>query len=97
MTETGTGQVPEPSHPGFLAHLRDHLLPEVAALRADAEHARTAIPAALAGIGTLAGIIGSLARMADPSAGPEVTAMIAEADKAAAEAAAAAEKLLGKM
>lgn len=91
---------PEPvTHPGFIAHIeqwvREHVVPELEAIRADAQKAVTALPAALAGIEKLAGIVTTLAKLVDPAAGPEIAALVAEAERIAEEVTQVAEEVLG--
>lgn len=81
----------------FRAWAEKHLLPEVTALRADAERVKTAVPAALKGVQSLAAVVGTLAKAAAPGASPEIAAAVAEAEQVAADVAAAAEGLLSRM
>lgn len=93
MTET----VPEPG--GVIGHVehwvQEHVAPELEAVKADAGNLIRFAEAHAANAEALAGLVVKLVQAADPSAAPAVAALVAEAEKIAAEAARIARELSG--
>jgi hypothetical protein len=100
MTETPAPDSPV-THESLGTHLRGwftgDIEPRFLLVEGEAQKALDALPVALGSIPKLAATVSALAKLVDPAAGPEVTAVVADAEKVAAEAAQAAEALSAKM
>lgn len=99
MSELSPEPVPEPG--GFLAHIehwvQQHVVPELEAVKADSVRLVTFAEAHAANATQLANIVVAALKAIDPALAPGTAALVAEAEKAAAEADRIARELLGKM
>lgn len=84
MSEPTPAPAPAPDHEGFLSHVRAwferDILPEIDAVKADLGKVRELAPE----LANVANTLEALVKAIAPSAGPEVAALIADAEKAAA-------------
>jgi hypothetical protein len=100
-----TAPAPEPGSPGFIGHIIDRVrswferdvVPRVVAVEGDLERVVKFAEAHAANAKQLADIVVGLVKTADPAAAPAVAELLAEAEKAAAEAVRIAEEFLHKM
>lgn len=92
---------PTPEPGGIVAHVehwvQEHVAPELQSVKADAERIVKFAEAHAANARALADLVVKLVQAADPSAAPAVAALVAEAEKIAAEAARIARELPGGM
>lgn len=91
--------VPEAPAPGFLGHIerwvQEHVAPELATIKADGERLIRFAEAHAANAQSLANVVLTAVKLIDPADAAAAAALIAEAERVAAEADRIAHEILG--